>query len=85
MTYELIYPSGHRQVWTNIEIDGGEKRFFHCITLSPAGDPLECRILNAEQLQRTARRVLKMGGVCNISAGSHQLESAVQLDQVRTV
>lgn len=80
MTYELIYPSGHRQVWTHIETASGEQPFFHCITLSPDGDPLECRILSAEQLRRTARRVLKMGGVCNKSAGPTKLEETAQLD-----
>ncbi len=72
MTYELIYPSGHRQVWTHIESAGGEELFFHCITLSPDGDPLESKILSAGQLRRTAKRVLKMGGVCNQSAGPPQ-------------
>jgi len=81
MTYELIYPSGHRQVWTPIESASGEGLFYHCITLSPDGDPLEYRILSAKQLQRTARRVLKMGGVCNESSGPPKLEGAAQLDE----
>jgi len=65
MTYELIYPSGHRQVWTNIETAGGDGLFFNCVTISPDGDPLECRILTAGQLDRTTRRVLRMGGSCH--------------------
>lgn len=84
MTYELIYPSGHRQVWTPIEIGDGEELFFHCITLSPDGDPLESRILSATQLRRTARRVEKMGGACNQSTGPPKLDGAAQLDEPPT-
>ncbi|MGA7876993.1 MAG: hypothetical protein WCA08_15145 [Desulfoferrobacter sp.] len=62
MDYELIYPSGHSQLVGRIETDIPHISFYHCHTLSPDGDPLEFRILSEEQLQRTIKRVQRLGG-----------------------
>lgn len=62
MDYELIYPSGHRQLVGRIETDGPNISFYHCHTLSPDGDLLEFKILGEEQLQRTIKRVRRLGG-----------------------
>jgi hypothetical protein len=62
MVYELHYPSGHRQIWRAIEMATPGLCLYECVTFSPEGDPLEHRILSAEQLERTMKRVQRSGG-----------------------
>lgn len=69
MTYEILYPSGHRQIWREAEMDGAEARFYECVTWTPEGDPVELRILSGRQLQRTMRRVLRSGGQVRVLNG----------------
>ncbi len=69
MTYEILYPSGHRQIWREAEIESTGVRFYECVTWTPEGDPVELRILSGKQLQRTMRRVLRCGGQVRILNG----------------
>lgn len=62
MNYEVRYPSGHRQVWREAEIETDAARLYECVTWTPEGDPVELRILSGRQLARTVRRVLRAGG-----------------------
>lgn len=62
MVYELLYPSGHRQIWTGIETEIPDASFYYCQTFSPDGDRLEFRILSGKQLERTMKRVQRLGG-----------------------
>jgi hypothetical protein len=60
--YELLHPSGHRQVWREVDMATPGLRLYECTTFSPEGDLLEFRVLSAEQLERTAKRVRRSGG-----------------------
>jgi hypothetical protein len=62
MVFELHYPSGHRQIWREYEMATPGLSLYECVTFSPDGDPLEHRILSAEQLERTMKRVQRSGG-----------------------
>lgn len=62
MDYELVYPSGHRQFVERIETDVPNVSFYRCHTISPGGDLLEFKILGEDQLQRTIKRVQRLGG-----------------------
>ena len=62
MNYEVLYPSGHRQVWREADIATAGNRLYECVTWTPEGDPVELRILSGRQLARTMRRVLRSGG-----------------------
>jgi len=60
--YELLYPSGHRQIWRPLPEEGGSRRFFQCVTYCPDGRPVEFRVASVEQWKRTRKRVLRSGG-----------------------
>lgn len=63
VVYEMLYVSGHRQIWRQAEIETASGTpLYECATFSPQGDPLELRILNVRQLQRTMDRVIRSGG-----------------------
>jgi hypothetical protein len=73
LIFELVYPSGHRQIWSTIDTESADAMFYSCRTFSPAGDRLELRILSGKQLQRTMKRVQRMGGtVRNITERAQQ-------------
>lgn len=73
MIYELIYPSGHRQIIGEIATGIEKVSFYYSHTFSADGDLLEFRILSGRQLERTIERVRRFGGeVREKSAPSHE-------------
>ena len=61
ITTEIIYPSGHRQLWRSHYLPFNDTDIYECVTLSPDGDNLELRILSSKQFQRTLKRAQRMG------------------------
>ena len=62
MIYELIFPSGHRQVWKSVEIRDSSEYLYECKTFSPEGDLVDFRISASDQFERTQKRVVRLGG-----------------------
>jgi hypothetical protein len=60
--HELIYKSGHRQIWREVKMEGSERRFYECLTFCPEGRPLEFKVHSSGQLKRIIRRVRRSGG-----------------------
>lgn len=61
-TIEMIYPSGHRQIWRRIHLTTPPTDFYECETFCPDGHSVELRILSSKQLERTSKRVRGLGG-----------------------